>query len=451
MQSRREFLAAAGGVSLGFVGVSKLIAGRAVARKSSSPYGPLSPDPKGLLDLPAGFTYTALSRVGQTMDDGLRVPGKADGMAAFDAGNGLTVLVRNHEVSTADPLNGAFGPSNALLDHVDRDDIYDAGADGEPSYGGTTTLVYNTKTGKLERQYLSLAGTIRNCAGGPTPWGSWLTCEEDVTTKGAQGRAKDHGYVFEVPATVEGGLAKPKPITGMGRFNHEAVAIDPRTGVVYLTEDRGDGLLYRYVPNTREKMHDGGRLEALAIKDRPSFDSRNWRQTTVEIGDELDAEWIALEDIDAPADDLRQRGFDGGATRFARGEGIFWGNEGVYVVCTSGGPARKGQVWKLSPATEGDKADRIKLFVESHDGDVLDMPDNATVAPNGDLFLCEDGSGEQFVVGVTPEGELFKFARNAANTSEFAGACFSPDGSTMFVNVQHTGETIAITGPWRNA
>lgn len=454
LQSRRSFLLAAGGVSLGFLGVSRLLAGygSAISGRGPGPYGPLLSDPMGLLDLPRGFTYRVLSRAGETMDDGLRVPGLADGMAAFSGPGGVTIVVRNHEVAGGDAANGAFGFDNSLLSRVARDRVYDIGAGGVPSHGGTTTLVYDTSAQKLERQYLSLAGTERNCAGGPTPWGSWLTCEEDVTRAGELGRARHHGYVFEVPAAVEGGLAEPMPLEAMGRFMHEAVAIDPRTGTVYLTEDRGDGLLYRFLPKTPGVLRDGGRLQALMIEGKPSFDTRNWDGVAaVARGETLTAVWIDLDGIDAPTDDLRTRGFAAGAARFARGEGIFWGNGRLYVVCTDGGRARKGQVWTLAPAESSAWSDRLTLFVEPNDGDVLDMPDNAAVAANGDLFLCEDGSGDQFVVGVTPEGELFKFARNAKGNSEFAGVCFSPDGTTMFVNIQHTGQTVAITGPWRTA
>jgi len=458
VQTRREFLAAAGGVSLGFMGIARLLertASGAVMMPASTPYGPLVPDPAGVLDLPKGFEYRIISRIGEEMADGLRVPGKADGMAAFPGPGGKTLVICNHEVSDGDITNGPFGADMSMIEKA-RGRMYDPGTNGIPSLGGTSTIVFDTKTQTLEKQYMSIAGTTRNCAGGPTPWNSWLTCEENVTRKGEQGRAKDHGWVFEVPATDEVGLADPTPIAGMGRFNHEAIAIDPRSGIVYLTEDRGDGLLYRFIPNVRGKMHEGGVLQALVIKGSPSADTRNWRGTSIGVGDSMEVEWIDMEHIDAPEDDLRRRGFDAGAAKFARGEGICWGQDGVYIVCTNGGRARKGQVWKLEPsvddATEEPTGnDRLSLFVEPNDGDVVDMPDNVGVAPSGDLYLCEDGSGEQFVVGVSPEGELFKFARNAKNNSEFAGVCFSPDGTTMFVNIQHAGLTLAITGPWRSA
>jgi len=458
--SRRDFLQFAGAASIGFVGMSRFFtsAARAGGLSLSSDlltegFGPLRPDPAGILELPEGFTYKIISRIGEEMADGLLVPGAPDGMAAFEGPDGLTVIVRNHEVSNGDLAKSAFGSNNERLSRVDPSKLYDRGADGTPSFGGTTSLVYDTKSQTLARQFMSSAGHVRNCAGGATPWGTWLTCEETNLRAGKDNAAENHGYVFEVPATAEPGLADPTPIKGMGRYNHEAVCVDPDTSIVYLTEDRGDGLLYRFIPNEKNNMHRGGRLEALAIRGENSFDTRNWRSNAVAVGAELACEWIPMEDVDPVEDDLRTRGFEAGAARFARGEGIHWAGDSAYIVCTSGGKSRKGQVWKYTPGpgegTPDERPGTLTLFVEPNDGDVLDMPDNIGVAPWGDLILCEDGDGEQFLVGVTPQGKLYKFARNARNDSEFAGACFSPDGSTMFVNIQHTGLTLAITGPWK--
>jgi secreted PhoX family phosphatase len=301
---------------------------------------------------------------------------------------------------------------------------------------------------------MSLAGTLRNCAGGPTPWGSWLTCEETVARAGQAGNQRDHGWVFEVPATAEVGLADPQPIKAMGRFNHEAVAVDPRTGVIYLTEDRGDGLVYRFIPTAPGDLLKGGRLEALAVRGEPGFDTRNWKRQAIRPGEAVEVEWIPMDGTDAPEDDLRFRGVGAGAAPFARGEGIAWGEDAAYIVCTSGGAKRRGQVFRYRPSehegtpAEVDHPGTLSLFIEPEDADVVDMPDNVCVAPWGDLILCEDGPGEQGLVGVTPQGQLYRFARNARSNSEFAGACFSPDGSTMFVNIQHDGLTIAVTGPW---
>lgn len=457
--TRRDFLRFASAASLGFVGMSAFFSseGRASSLASdllTDGFGPLRPDPAGILELPEGFSYKIISRWGDEMDDGLLVPGLPDGMAAFEGPEGTTVLVRNHEVSNGDAARGAFGRDLARLDRIDNDKIYDRGDNGTPAFGGTTNLVYDTSEQKLVRQFLSSAGHCRNCAGGTTPWGTWLTCEETVIGVGDSHAARNHGYVFEVPAFAEPALADPKPIIAMGRFNHEAVCVDPSSGIVYLTEDRGDGLLYRFVPVRPGQLHRGGRLEALALEGLTSFDTRNWSGQSVKVGMTVDTRWIPLQDINPSKDDLRDRGFKAGAARFARGEGILWADGSAYIVCTNGGSARRGQVWQFTPhpmaGTIDERAGKLTLFAEPNDADVLDMPDNIGVAPWGDLILCEDGPADQFLVGLTPEGKLYKLARNAQNTSEFAGACFSPDGSTMFVNIQVSGLTLAITGPWKS-
>ncbi|MBI1317662.1 MAG: DUF839 domain-containing protein [Candidatus Hydrogenedens sp.] len=458
--TRRHFLGTAGAFGLGFGGLGLLFQDRAMAVPSgpaiAEGFGPLRRDPEGRFDLPEGFRYRIVSRKGDRMSDGLLVPGRPDGMAAFPGPDGTTILVRNHEISSDDPENGAYGEDRALASGIGSRTFYDDGFGKTPGLGGTSTLVYNTRTGELVEQHMSLLGTVRNCAGGPTPWGSWISCEEDVSTKDDL-HAQDHGWCFEVPAIAGPTTAEPKPIVGMGRFNHEAIAIDPVSGVVYLTEDRPDGLIYRYIPNVPGKLHEGGKLQALARKAVPSFDTRNWGDAKpTRVGETFEVEWLDLEGIDSPQDDLRLRGFERGATRFARGEGMWYGNGAVYFACTNGGSALKGQIFKYVPsAAEGTTAEaehpgRLTLFVEPNDGGLIDNCDNLTVSPWGDLVACEDGSGEQYLVGVTPEGAIYKFGRNAdAGNSELAGATFSPDGSTLFLNVQSDGLTLAITGPWK--
>jgi secreted PhoX family phosphatase len=456
--SRLEFLKTATAFSLGFSGLQTVLelSGENTINplKVTNKYGPLLRDPEGILDLPSGFRYKIISRVGDQMTDGFFVPGLPDGMAAFPGGEDQVIVIRNHELSEgATGKRSAFGDGYGLASNLPKEKIYDAGVgeDGIPADGGTTTIVYNTKTQEVETEYLSLAGTLRNCAGGPTPWNTWLTCEEIVLKANGQ-YAKDHGYVFEVPASVDPMLADPEPILDMGRFNHEAVTIDPKSGVVYLTEDQSDGILYRFIPNTPGKMLDGGKLQALVITGQKSLDTRNWEERKVEIGEELNVSWIDMEKIHD--DDLRHRGFQAGAALFARGEGMWFGNDAIYFACTNGGPNKDGQIWKYTPseveatAGEVDNPGKLELFVEPNDSTFVQRADNLTVAPWGDLIVCEDGPDDNYLFGVTPRGEVYKFGRNAVSNSEMAGAVFSPDGSTLFMNIQHDGLTIAITGPW---
>ena len=388
------------------------------------------------------------------MVDGLRVPGGHDGMAAFLGRDGRTMLVRNHELRPSDLPLGAFGDQNELLGRIDRSKLYDAGRRETPGLGGTTTLIYDTKERRLESHFLSLAGTHGNCAGGSTPWNSWITCEETVVSAEAS-IEKDHGYNFEVPASASVHLTDPVPIKPMGRFNHEAVAFYPPRGIFYQTEDREDGLLYRFIPESPGKLHDGGRLQALKVRDLPGADTRNWGNgKRIPLGLPLDVGWIDLEEVQSPADDLRLQGFTKGASLFARGEGIWYGEGVVYFACTTGGEKRIGQIWRYVPSSmegtrdEDNSPGRLDLFVEADDPTIFENIDNLTLSPWGDLIVCEDAAKLNYLIGVTPAGNVYKLAKNAMNNSELAGATFSPDGRTLFINIQKPGLTLAITGPW---
>ena len=453
--SRRGFLQqTSGAIAIGFAGLHTLFADSASGQGSGgfivNRYGDLIPDPDGILDLPPEFAYRVFSRTGDLMDDGLLVPGDHDGMAAYPGPDGKTILVRNHELSANEIEKSPFGTGNELVSYVPREKMYDPGL---PDIGGTTTLIYDTRTGTLENHYLSLGGTLRNCAGGPTPWNSWVTCEETVQ-RAVDGHEKDHGYNFDVPADATG-LVDPVPLIDMGRLYHEAIAVDPKSWIVYQTEDRSDGLIYRFIPNQPGNLAAGGRLQALAIRDMPSVDTRNWNNQKIHVAQTMDVTWIDIVNVESPEDDLRHQGFSNGAAMFARGEGMWYGNGAIYFACTNGGFSRTGQIWRYIPSQfEGTPAEdinpgRLDLFIEPNNSNLLENADNVTVAPWGDLILCEDGSGVQFLVGVTPEGNLYKFGKNSLNDSEFAGVTFSLDGTTLFVNIQNPGLTLAITGPFQ--
>lgn len=474
--SRRLFLrrSAAASASLLIANALELLAARmadAAGRASLAArgYGPLKRDPAGLLALPAGFHYRALStsllgserdrRFTQRLGNGELVPARHDGMGAFPGPEGVTVLVRNHEIE----------PGHTPVVDPNGHRRYD-----RLGTGGTTTLWVDAEH-QLVRSFPSLSGTFRNCAGGPTPWGTWLSAEECVYMPGPGGTGGDdvtpdvaerHGYVFEVDARAQE-LVAPVPIKAMGRFRHEALAVDPNSVFVYLTEDRSDGLLYRYrpqvvVPGGKRvadmKVGDlarGGTLEALRIVEHPGAVTQNVKRQAFAPGRAWRVDWVPIPVVDPDVDtehggitaptSTRGQGFHLGAAQFARNEGITMHRGSLYFCATEGGRKGAGQVWRLDLG-----AQRLSLLLEPNDRALLDGPDNVAPAPNGDLIVCEDGEGGNFVVGITPQGRLYKVARNTYNESEFAGACFSPDGRTMFVNTQDPGITFAIWGPWES-
>ena len=399
-------------------------------------YGALQPDPEGLLDLPENFTYRVVSSLGDRMSDGARVPDKADGMGCFDLGHGQLALVRNHELVSTDDSGGAFAMGFGSKD-------------GGFVPGGTTHVILDAKTLTVTDQFRSLGGTIRNCSGGVTPWNTWLTCEESTTGPGrefGEGLAKNHGWVFEVPANARG-LIAPEPLYALGRFNHEAACVDPETGFVYLTEDRDDSVLYRFIPKQSGQLAMGGRLQAMQVVGAP--DLRNWSATSLRPSGVSAVNWLDLDDVESPKDDLRHRAHAKGASLIARGEGIHMAQGEAYVCSTSGGAARLGQILRLHLSDTGEH-DRLELFFESVSTHQFNFGDNLTVAPNGHLVVCEDqytAKVDNFLRGITPEGHAYPLARLRLQT-ELAGACFSPDGTTLFVNVYAPTKTLAITGPW---
>jgi secreted PhoX family phosphatase len=406
-----------------------------VRRGQTDGYGPLFPvtdEATGLplLMLPRGFKYVSFGWTGDLLDNGAPTPRLHDGMAAFAAGRGRVCLVRNHEVGAGNAFSSTY---------------YNIAAGG-----GTTTLEFDTQKGEVVSMRDSISGTVRNCAGGPTPWGTWLTCEETTTTLGGL----PHGYIFEVPAD---GVGDPVPLRSMGRFSHEAVAVDPATGYVYETEDAGNNSgFYRFIPNTPGHLSDGGTLAMLKVKNTNLVNLG----ASYANGRTFEVEWVPIQNPDAPGSIpgtfVWAQGRALGAATFARLEGCWYGNDAkIYIVSTSGGIGQ-GQIWEYDPNSE-----TIRLLFQSPGAAVLNAPDNITVSPRGGLVLCEDGSGEEFLHGLTVDGEIFPFAKNSVvlngerngfvgdfRGSEWAGACYSPDGKWLFANLQSPGITFAITGPW---
>lgn len=445
---RRTFLRQAAGLGL----ISSSVAGLVAAcdfvpidmgggGAAFSGYGPLEVYAPPVA-LPHGFQAHTFGAIGSLMSDGNLTPVAHDGMAAFAAGGGRVRLLRNHE-----DRNGPTQP-------IASQNAYD------PMGGGGVVTLEVGPDRQLLRDFVSLNGTIVNCAGGPTPWGSWLSCEE--TTAGTKaGYEKPHGYVFEVPSSANGPV-EPVPLKAMGRFSHEAVAIDPSTGIAYLTEDAnrdpGSGF-YRFLPNQtpgkQGSLQAGGKLQLAKVQGEPHKEMFTGKS----IGQSFDITWVDVNEPDPEnAEDNRsavfEQGLEQGAARFDRLEGCWYGDGSVFFHDTSGGAANKGQVWQYIPARE-----KLILIFESPGSEVLDSPDNLTVSPWGGIVMCEDGGGVDFVRGLTADGKVFDIAKNILNDSEWAGATFSPDGKTLFVNIQgatsgapadHEGEglTVAIWGPW---
>lgn len=404
---RRTLLGLSGAAALAMAAPLPLL----FTRRSGT--GPLVPDPRGLLDLRAGFTYRILDRAGDPMSDGYRVPWRPDGMGCFAGAGDSWILMRNHEL-TRSKQHGPRG----VTPHA-----YDPRA-----YGSVTRLVLDPRKLAVRTSNLVLTGTLRNCAGGLSPWG-WLTCEESVE--------RGHGYVF-VCRTEAAQLEPARRLAAFGRFNHEAACVDPKTLATYMTEDRLDGCFYRFLPKDRAKPFEG-RLQALRMRSEHNYDLSRLRP-----GASAPVDWVDVPDADSEDDSVRLQAQERGAALVRRGEGLWYHGGAVYICATAGGAKQRGQILRLTPEPQS----RVAAIAEGHD-EGLDMPDNITVAPWGDVYMAEDGSGDQFIRALSPTGQLYDVARNARSSGEFAGVCFSPDGNVLFVNLQLEGLTVAISGPFR--
>ncbi|MET9291508.1 alkaline phosphatase PhoX [Streptomyces sp. NPDC003077] len=453
--TRRQILSGAGalGASIAFAGaVSEILAAPAFAQ-SAGPrgYGPLVPDPAGLLDLPRGFRYQVLSREGEALRSGEgAVPSHHDGMAAFPGRGGAVHLVRNHE---------NYGATVRVPVPTVPGLTYDPAGKG-----GCTALGLDGKN-RVRTERVAIAGTSTNCAGGPTPWNTWLTCEETEKKAGEDGYTKDHGFVFEVDP-YDPRRTGAVPLTALGRFQHEAVAVDPRDGTVYETEDAFDrpfGLFYRFRPakplGGTGSLRAGGRLQAMRVPDVPDLSA------VQEPGTVFDGiTWVDVPDPLARQTPVRLQDFGPrGVTHAQKLEGCCWDGTRVHFVSSfarrdyGSAADHSGQVWTYDPGRR-----RLTLAVVfGVDSDIQlpgESPDNICLAPGGGLMVCEDGRGAQYVFGLTRHGEVYPMARGRQNIGtpdepeygEFAGVTFSPDRRTMFVNCYTPGTTFAVTGPWQH-
>ena len=465
MINRRNFIfqlgAATAGVAFGFSGLQRRAMAFAVDSSlvslRASGFGALTPAQtentgETFLALPKGFKYKVLGKAGTLMGDGNKTPKLHDGMACFTVGNELR-LVRNHEVT-----NGETPKADAAIGANPYD---------ETAGGGTTTLVINPDTLDVVKDFVSLSGTLVNCAGGKTPWGSWISCEETTlgqgirqrsATKQTGGYPKSHGYCFEVLASANAPV-DPVPLKAMGRFRHEAIACDKQSGIVYLTEDATTAGFYRFLPKSKQQLAKGGTLQMLKIKGKGAFDTRNG----LKVGQRFETTWVTINDPDPVAADLDEnavykQGLAQGGATFARLEGAYADkHDRIYFVSTSGGDNQGGQIWRYE--RKGKMSGSVTLVFESPSREVLDMPDNICLKPNSDLlFICEDsdyasagGTADNYIRILSPNGKMADFAKNITKgfeATEFAGSTFSEDGKVLFVNLQSVGATFAIWGDW---
>ena len=411
-------------------------------------YGPLVPDPEGRLALPEGFRYRVLAEEGVTrLETGEPSPSQPDGAAvfAFPDGSG-SVLVCNHEIDSEHP-HPVPHPEGLVYDPAGR---------------GGVTLIEMDADGAPVRHYVGLAGTYNNCAGGRTPWNTWLSCEE--TEKDDLGKL--HGYIFEVDPFDAAANRDVRPIKALGRFPHEAVVVDPDDHVLYLTEDarNPNGGLYRWSPpaealplgkgKLRGLADDAGTLETLRATTEDGGHVADLSEATA-VGTTYRAEWVQVPERDAQQKSVRRQFEDDQVTRARKLEGMWWGDGGAYVVSSfaraEDGEAttHEGQVWFLDP-----RAGTLRLhllFGSTGDPESSpNAPDNITVSPYDGVMIAEDGKGNPNLLGATPGGEVFVFAQSQSKieNAEFAGPAFSSDQQTLFVNLMGPGLTLAVQGPF---
>ena len=427
--TRRDFL------KFSSLGVGALIAFHATGRtrfisntnKSSGSgwNGSLITDTNSLFDLPECLSYKEIMNSGDLLSDGLVYGGDPDGMEFFELPGNKLALVVNHETSH---LDKSLNKSTAYRTMNDL-----------PYSGGTSTIVLNQEKLSVEESFRSLTGTVKNCAGGKTPWNTWISCEETYQD--------EHGYAFEIdPQEKFNGY---KRLSNMGRFKREAVAVDPidNLGSVYQTEDSPDGLFYKFVPENKNDLAGRGKLYALKADKLINADNL---KGSINIGDSFKVSWIEINDPQAISSKTKHQGIKKGATTFNGSEGIIiqknnYQESEVFFTCKSGGYKGLGQIWKYNVSKNS-----LTLFYESSDKEEFWMGDNITISPWGDLIVCEDNDSNACkLIGFTPNGKLYTLGKvSSQNSTEIAGVCFSPDGTKMGLNLQHAGKTLIISGDW---
>lgn len=460
--NRRQFFSRTAAASaLGLAGGAGLFDGlvaRAAAapsgRASGTGYGPLTPAGPHL-SLPPGFQYAIVSMEGDEMTDGFPVPKAMDGMGAFALPNGNVLLIRNHEDSESpsrlrprpdgststtagilnDKLNTHYGP---------RGFVYD-----EFTGGGTTTIEVEPHGQRRRvREHWSLVGTMRNCAGGVTPWaaGSRAKRHSRVPTPAmAQRRRTGSSSKCRSIPRQPSRLSRSRCVSWAGSTTRRppsthrpASSTSPKIRAMAQVSIGTSRPRNQTAPGQLAGM--SGVLQMLKVTTTNQYIAAIGQS----VGVPLPVTWVDIPNptpspstvnIGAPASlglvsGVFNIGYQAGGCVFRRLEGCWFANGLLYFSSTSGGDAGLGQIWAFDPARA-----TLSLVFESTSPEILDACDNVTVTPRGGLIIREDNGGMQMLRGISRDGQIFEFAKNIHNSIEFAGACFSPDGQTLFGTV----------------